>query len=62
MKGVSINNEVIATFMSSLEESDYFTEVYLVSIQREDQNDLSLKAFTVKSKLVVPGSVMGVEG
>ncbi len=54
LKGVSINNEVIATFMSRMEESDYFTEVYLVSIQARDEGDLKLKEFTITAKLVIP--------
>ena len=57
LKGVAINNEVIATFMSRMDESDYFTEVYLVSIEREEFDDLSLKSFTITAKLVVPGAV-----
>ena len=57
LKGVAINNEVIATFMSRMDESDYFSEVYLVSIEREEFDDLSLKSFTITAKLVVPGAV-----
>jgi type IV pilus assembly protein PilN len=55
LKGVSINNEVIATFMSRMEESDYFSEVYLVSIQARDEGDLKLKEFTITARLVIPG-------
>jgi type IV pilus assembly protein PilN len=55
LQGLSINNEVIATFMSRLEESTYFKEVYLVSIEKEDIDELHLKRFTVTSRLVVPG-------
>ncbi len=54
LKGVSINNEVIATFMSRIEESDYFAEVYLVSIQARPEGDLKLKEFTITSKLIIP--------
>lgn len=53
LKGVSINNEVIATFMSRLEDSPLFAEVYLVSIERESIDDLNLKRFTITSKLTV---------
>ena len=55
LEGVSINNEVTATFMSRMEESIYFAEVYLVSIERENLEDLNLKRFTITSRLVVPG-------
>jgi len=58
IEGISINNEVIATFMSRLEESQYFTEVYLVSIQAaksEEATDLQLKDFRLTSVLTLPG-------
>jgi len=56
IEGISINNEVIATFMSRLEESKYFTEVYLVSIQAAKTNEeLNLKDFRLTSVLTVPG-------
>ncbi len=54
-EGISINNEVIATFMSRLEESVYFSEVYLVSIEaKKDDSDLRLKQYQVTARLVVP--------
>ncbi len=62
LKGVSINNEVIATFMSRLEESPYFAEVYLVSIERTKKEDLKLKNFTITARLVVPGFDNGGAG
>ncbi|MBN96044.1 MAG: hypothetical protein CL928_18545 [Deltaproteobacteria bacterium] len=55
LEGVSINNEVIATFMSRLEESDYFEEVYLVAITAIEREDLHLKEFTVTAKLIPTG-------
>jgi Tfp pilus assembly protein PilN len=60
LAGVSINNEVIATFMTRLEESKYFGEVYLVSIERDSaaarssKEDLKLKKFTITAQLRVP--------
>jgi type IV pilus assembly protein PilN len=59
LKGVSINNEVIATFMSKLEESDFFREVYLVSIQAKDVEELKLKEFTITAAFVVPIATEG---
>ncbi len=56
LEGLSINNEVIATFMSRLEESIYFSEVYLVSIEKEQIDDLHLKRFTITCRLRVPGA------
>jgi len=56
IEGISVNNEVIATFMSRLEESDYFTEVYLVSIQAaKSDEELNLKDFRLTSVLTLPG-------
>jgi len=54
LRGVSINNEVIATFMNKMEDSLYFADVFLVSIQARDEGDLKLKEFTVTSQLTVP--------
>ncbi len=62
LKGVSINNEVIATCRSRLEDSDYFTEVYLVSIERDELEGLKLKRFTITSRLTVPGTASGEDG
>ena len=59
LKGVSINNEVIATFMNKMEDSIYFSDVFLVSIQARDEGDLKLKEFTVTSQLSVPGGNTG---
>lgn len=59
LRGVSINNEVIATFMNKMEDSIYFSNVFLVSIQARDEGDLKLKEFTVTSQLSVPGGNTG---
>jgi type IV pilus assembly protein PilN len=56
LRGVSINNEVIATFMNKMEDSAYFSDVFLVSIQARDEGDIKLKEFTVTSQLKVPTS------
>lgn len=54
LEGVSINNEVIATFMQRLDESPYLSEVFLVSIEAEDEGELRLKRFQLTARLVVP--------
>lgn len=54
LEGVSINNEVIATFMQRLDESPYMSDVFLVSIEAEDEGELRLKRFQLTAKLVVP--------
>ena len=57
LRGVSINNEVIATFMNKMEESEYFRDVYLVSIQAREDDEIKLKEFTITCRLIVPGVV-----
>jgi len=59
LRGVSINNEVIATFMNKMEDSIYFSDVFLVSIQAREEGDLKLKEFTVTSRISVPGGNTG---
>lgn len=62
LTGVAINNEVIADFISKLEESGYFDDVYLVStIQRED-NGVKLKEFSVTARMTTPEEKKAREG
>jgi type IV pilus assembly protein PilN len=57
LEGVSINHEVIATFLTRLDESIYFDEVYLVSIEAsKDKTDLRLKRYKITARLVVPNA------
>ena len=56
LQGSAVNNEIIATFMSRLEESGYFTDVFLVSIQADDYEGVRLKNFTITARVVHDGS------
>ena len=51
MAGVSVSNEVISQFLSNLEGSPYFREVYLKTIE-----GIKLKTFSVTMRLIVPGT------
>ena len=53
--GVAVTNEVISDFLSSLEDSDYFSEVYLNAIDTTETGGVKLKEFSVGARLVVPG-------
>ena len=53
--GVAVTNEVISDFLSSLESSDYFSEVYLNAIDQTETGGVKLKEFSISAKLVVPG-------
>ncbi len=46
LTGLAINNEVIANFMTDLEQSPYFSNVYLVTIKAESKKS-SLKQFEI---------------
>ncbi len=54
--GIAVSNEVISQFLSNLEQSEYFTDVYLNSIEQSDKGGVSVKVFSVTSRLVVPGT------
>ncbi len=53
--GVAVTNEVISQFLSNLEESEYFSEVYLNAIDQTDVGGVKLKEFSITARLIVPG-------
>ena len=53
LSGHAINNEVIATFMSNLEQSPYFSDVFLVTIKAASKGD-KLKVFEITATTRVP--------
>lgn len=56
LKGQSVSNEVISQFLSNLEQSVYFREIYLNSIDQTTTKDgVKLKNFAITLRLVVPG-------
>ncbi len=56
ISGISVSNEVISQFLSNLEQSEYFEDVYLNSIEQSDKDNVSIKVFSVTARLVVPGT------
>jgi type IV pilus assembly protein PilN len=56
LTGVAVNNEVISQFMSNLERSEYFTDVFLNEIDQSEKDGVKLKDFSIRSRLVVPGT------
>jgi type IV pilus assembly protein PilN len=61
LKGVAMDNETIALFMSNLEASDYFQDVELVRSAQEIRNDLRLKGFSVNCTIVIPSDEEEIE-
>jgi len=55
--GVAVSNEVISQFLSNLEQSDYFEEVYLNAIDQVEEEGIKLKNFSITARLVVPGVI-----
>jgi type IV pilus assembly protein PilN len=53
--GLAVTNEVISDFLSSLESSDYFAEVYLNAIDQTETGGVKLKEFSISARLIVPG-------
>ena len=56
LTGIAVSNEVISQFLSNLEQSDYFSDVYLNAIDQVDQEGVKLKNFSITARLVVPGT------
>ena len=54
LKGVAMDNETIALFMSNLEASEYFKDVELVRSAQEIRNEIRLKSFSVNCTIVMP--------
>lgn len=61
LKGVAMDNETIALFMSNLEASEYFKDVELVRSAQEIRNEIRLKGFSVNCTIVMPGDEMKPE-
>jgi len=55
LDGYAVNNEIISQFLSNLEQSDWFDEVYLIEIDQDERNGYKVKEFSVTARLVVPG-------
>ena len=59
LTGIAVSNEVISQFLSNLEQSEYFSDVYLNAIDQVDQEGVKLKNFSITARLVVPGTGQG---
>ena len=59
MTGIAVSNEVISQFLSNLERSDWFKDVYLVGIDQIEEEEYKLKEFQVTAKAVVPKAKRG---
>ncbi len=53
--GYAVSNEVISQFLSNMELSDWFDEVYLIEIDQEEQDGYKLKTFAITARLQMPG-------
>ena len=54
IKGVGINNEVVASYLTALEESNYFSNVSLETIKRTALQGLKVSQFEINATLVTP--------
>lgn len=53
LEGVSASNQQISKFLSNLDSSPYFSDVYLNSIEQDEKNGVQLKAFSITARLIV---------
>jgi type IV pilus assembly protein PilN len=56
LTGVAVSNEVISQFLTNLEQSEYFDDVFLNAIDQVDEEGVKLKNFSISARLVVPGT------
>jgi type IV pilus assembly protein PilN len=54
--GIAVSNEVISQFLSNLEQSEYFDDVFLNAIDQVEEEGVKLKNFSITARLVVPGT------
>ncbi len=61
LEGYAVNNEIISQFLSNLEQSEWFDEVFLIEIDQDEKNGHKIKQFSVTARLVVPNGGGGDE-
>lgn len=61
LEGVAVSNEVISQFLSNLERSDWFDDVYLVGIEQKDIEGYKLKQFEVTARITPPKTPEEIE-
>ncbi len=54
--GVSLDNELVALFLTALEESPYFKEVELEKTEAQEKNGFKLNAFEVSATVTSPAA------
>ncbi|MCB9792619.1 MAG: PilN domain-containing protein [Alphaproteobacteria bacterium] len=54
LAGLAVSNEVISQFLSNLERSEWFSDVFLVGIDQVEQDGYKLKEFQVTAKVAPP--------
>ncbi len=54
LSGNAASNEVISQFLINLEKTNWFEDVYLISIDQLQVNEYDLKNFEVSARVVVP--------
>jgi type IV pilus assembly protein PilN len=55
IKGMSLDNELVALFMTSLGDSPYFDDVELQETEAKEVGGLRLNAFALSAKITTPG-------
>ena len=56
MEGMSLDNELVALFLTALEESPYFKDVELVETKAKEKDGFRLNSFEVSGVLTAPGA------
>jgi type IV pilus assembly protein PilN len=55
LEGYALSPEVISDFMTNLDTSIWFEEVYLIEMEGEVQDGRRLNTFTIQATFVLPG-------
>lgn len=56
LAGMAVSNELISQFLSNLEQSSFFDDVYLNSIEQATVDGVAVKVFSITARLVVAGT------
>ncbi len=54
IKGMSLDNELVAVFLTALNQSPYFSKVELLSTEAKEKEGLKLNAFEVSARAAAP--------
>jgi type IV pilus assembly protein PilM len=56
LAGSAASNPDISKFLTSLEDSKFFSDVYLNTIEQVEEEGIKLKSFSITARLDIPGS------